>query len=106
MIETQWFAGIVALLSLLSSGAALFVSMKVKYEIATFKNDFLREIDSRYVRKEEFDRTTRTMEREAGAYQQRTTDDMSDIKVEVRRDRDNLQITLNGILAKLNKQNG
>ena len=83
----------------IASGGALFVSMKVSMSIAKFKDELIKELDNKYVRKDqhnqvesmrvELNNIRRTAEKER----------LDNVEIELHKYRDDLDITLKGILS-------
>lgn len=99
MLTLEAIVGIVTALALLASGAALFVSMKVSSSLNSFKNDFLAELDERYVRVKDHNHYESMRAELEQNYRTTTKGQLEGLVVEIHRDKNDLNIALKGILA-------
>jgi hypothetical protein len=83
---------------LLAAGGALYVSMKVSSSLNTFRIEFLKELDERYVRIKDFGLMETMKEKLNNSYRSITAKEIEGIEVEIRRDKSDLTIALKGIL--------
>lgn len=98
-ITVELLVGLGAIAALVASGGALYVSMKVAGAIAGFKNDFLTELDQRYVRVSDHVHYEAMRAELEQNYRATAKGYVEGIEVEIKRDKDDLQIQLKGILA-------
>jgi hypothetical protein len=103
--ELTVIATIFMIITAVASGGALFVSMKVSGSIASFRNELVKELDDRYVRKAEHNQVD-NMRAELEDNRRTTQKEKLDgVEIELHRYRDDLDITLKGILAAVQKNN-
>jgi hypothetical protein len=101
----------VALASLVSGGIGVYVT-RVTRSIATqfknsldrFKNEFIKELDDRYVRTREHNQERIQIMREEGGYRSFTKEKIEGVAIEVFRDRDSVNIILKDILSILKNE--
>ena len=98
-VELTIIAAIFMIFVSIASGGALFVSMKVSGSISSFRNELVKELDERYVRKAEhhaMDKLRLEIDDNRRAVSKEKLDG---VEIELHRYRDDLDITLKGILA-------
>jgi hypothetical protein len=102
---------IIALVTLVSSGIALYVGMtarsivlQVKVDLANFQIAFMKELDERYVRSKEYVLERKATEKESAAYRCEESKKLEGLQVEVHRDRDSIIVTLDNIVALLKER--
>lgn len=94
--------GIVVVLAITAAMGALYTAIKVFGVLNNFHLSFMtfmKESDDRYVRTKDQDRVATVQQELEATYRAVTRDKIEDIEVEIRKDKDDLTIKLNGILA-------
>ncbi len=97
---------IVTVSSTLAAGAALYVSMRVSGALNAFRIDFMKELDERYVRRNERIQDLTAAAKEEEHYRTYTGDRLKGLEVQVFKDRDDVNIILKNILATLQDKKG
>jgi len=82
-----------------ASGGALFVSMKVSSSIGTFREQLVKELDARYVMKTEHTEVALLQEQLDNTRRAVAKEKLEGVEIELHRYRDDLDITLKGILS-------
>jgi len=96
-------ATIILVFTACASGGALYVSMKVSGSISNFRNELVKELDERYVRKAEHSQVEAMRNEMEESRRNTARDRLAGVEVELHRYRDDLDITLRGILAAINE---
>lgn len=95
---------IVAILTMVAAGAALFVSMKVSGALNQFRVDFMKELDERYVRRNEHNQEAAASLKEEEHYRTYTGERLKGLEVQVFKDRDDVNIVLRNILLAIQEK--
>lgn len=99
-LTAEVLIAIVGLMSIIASGGALFVSMKLKSELMAFRCEFLAELDSRFLRSKEYIKDTAGVAVEEKQYRADTKEKIAGVEVEVIKVRDHAD-ELREIVVKL-----
>ena len=83
----------------IASGGALFVSMKVSNSIGCFREQLVKELDARYVLKTEHSEVAILQEQLDSSRRVAAKERLEGVEIELHRYRDDLDITLKGILS-------
>jgi len=100
--EWKVVAILLAIVTTLSGGGALYVSMRVSGSISNLRNELVKELDDRYVRKSEHAQSEGLRDEVDANRRASAKEKLDGIEVELHRYRDDLAITLKGILAAIN----
>lgn len=90
---------VAAFLTLAASGVAVYVSLRVKGDLAQFRIEFMRELDERYVRSREHNRMDERIAVEEKQYRADTKEKIEGVEVHIFKVKDDVNIVLKDILA-------
>jgi hypothetical protein len=104
-IELTVIASIFLVFTTIASGGALFVSMKVSGSIAKFRNELVKELDDRYIRKNEHNQVDAIRQELDDQRRATSKERLAGVEIELHRYHDDLNIVLKNILVAIKEVN-